>query len=92
MSNIDIQGIIDKVTKNTFKVIKQVYDYQRESNPKESKTWSEVGSRIIFPKYSKQRERKSKEKDRISEQELRFIFIEQLILYANKKISTYTIL
>lgn len=77
-----IKEIIDEVTEKTFKVIKQVYDYQRESNPKKSKMWSEVGSRIIFPKYSEHR--KSEEIDRISEQELRFVFVEQLILYANE--------
>ena len=34
--NSEIEKIkenIDEVTEKTFKVIKQVYDYQRESNP-----------------------------------------------------------
>lgn len=77
-----IKDVIDEVTKRTFNVIKNVYDYQRESNPKERKVLSEIGSRILFPKYSDHR--KSKDIDRISEQELRFIFVEQLILYANE--------
>ena len=89
MNNIDIQGIIDEVTKNTFKVIKQVYDYQRKSNPKESKTWSEVGSRIIFPKYSKNNKTK-KGKIRISEQDLRFIFVEQITKNTNLYCSVET--
>lgn len=72
-----IKGIIDEVTEKTFNIIKQVYDCQKESTPETRENITEVGSRILFPKYSEHRNN-SKERDRISEQELRFVFIEQL--------------
>ncbi len=63
------QEVIEKVIKNTFETIKKVYDAQKESKYKDNKG---VGSRIIFPVYADE-----KETIRISEQELRFIFVEQ---------------
>lgn len=75
MYKTDIEEIIDK----TFKVIKQVYNNQREACPGNE----QAGSRILFPKYSENR--KSNERDRISEQELRFIFVEQLNKHADEK-------
>lgn len=59
---------IEAIIERTFKIIKEVYDYQQEkfNGPK-----GIPGSRIIFPKYRK-------DETRISEQELKQIFIEQL--------------
>lgn len=58
---------IENVIEKTFKVIQEVYENQQEKDgPKGSSD-----SRILFPK-------KSKDETRISEQELRFIFVEQL--------------
>lgn len=74
--------IIEEITVRTFAVIKKVYDSQRETIAPVQKDLSKVGSRILFPKYSENR--KSNEKDRISEQELRFIFVEQLNKYADE--------
>ena len=79
----EIGKIIANVTEKTFNIIKQVYDYQKESTPEKRENITEAGSRILFPKYS-EGHRKSKGIDRISEQELRFVFVEQLILYAGK--------
>ena len=83
MNTTELQGIIESIIDETFKVIKNVYDFQKESNPENKKNLSEIGSRILFPKYSEHR--KSQEKDRISEQELRFIFVEQLNKCAQKQ-------
>lgn len=69
---------ISAIISRTFEVIQEVYDYQKETREgKEimqkhpSKTG---GCRILFPlKFYKE-----KDENRISEQELRFIFVEQL--------------
>lgn len=63
-----IENVIDR----TFEIIKNVYDNQQEKNGLKGES---SGSRIIFPM-------KRDGETRISEQELRFIFVEQL----NKKI------
>lgn len=60
---------LENVVKNTFEVLKKVYKTQKENTPQENNDGNE--SRIIFPK-------KRDETTRISEQELRFVFVEQL--------------
>ena len=74
MNQSELKTLIDKIIDNTFKVIKEVYVHQNENKP--NKKSSNVGSRILFPKYSSG-------DTRISEQELRFIFIEQFYAYIN---------
>ena len=85
--------VICEITKKTFEVIKRVYDHHNEyvdsqKKPKTTNdmTSSDVGSRIIFPQYHihKEEEEKRKDYNRISEQELRFIFVEQLNKYADQ--------
>lgn len=90
-----VNCVICEITKKTFEVIKKVYDHHNEyvdskKKPKTTKDMasSDVGSRIIFPRYyiHKKGGEKEKRKDynRISEQELRFIFVEQLNKYADQ--------
>lgn len=81
---MNYKEIIEKIIKDTFNVIKEVYEYQKESNKESNAVQSpqKIGSRIIFPKYSNRKD--SKREDRISEQELRFIFVEQLNRYASE--------
>ena len=69
---MDNKKHIEAVISKTFSVIKKVYELQKENQgkPKEASD-----SRIIFPQ-----KRKNKE-TRVSEQELRFIFVEQLNKY-----------
>ena len=68
---------VKEIINRTFDVIKKVYDTQKEENGN-NKEFCESGSRIIFPKYSEQyRDGET----RISEQELRFIFVEQFNKY-----------
>lgn len=63
---------IKNVIENTFKIIKKVYDNQQEKN---SMIGSHIGSRILFPCKNKGNNNKE---TRVSEQELRFVFVEQL--------------
>lgn len=62
---------IDAIIKDTFTVLKDVYDHQKEGCDKQP---SNHLSRLIFPKYSKK-------ETRLSEQELRFVFVEQFNQY-----------
>lgn len=70
MTNQEHQKHIENVIKNTFEIIQDVYNHQKEGN-KEGLGASSKRSRIIFPNSCKG-------ETRISEQELRFIFVEQL--------------
>lgn len=83
---MNYKEIIEKVIKDTFNVIKEVYEYQKESNKESNAVQSpqKIGSRIIFPKNgddNNETDRKNGDDNnktyRISEQELRFIFVEQ---------------
>lgn len=74
---------IDKIIANSFKVLEAVYKEQIEPKSDIAGTphLEHVGSRIIFPKYSKEyRDGET----RLSEQELRFIFVEQFNEYCRK--------
>lgn len=71
---------VKKIIAQTFEVIKKVYDTQKEEFGNSSE-FCESGSRIIFPKYSG---RYRNGETRISEQELRFIFVEQFNKYCKK--------
>lgn len=68
---------IEEIIKDTFDVIQKVYHTQREGDGNH-KDFCESQSRIIFPKYSG---RYRNGETRISEQELRFIFVEQFNKY-----------
>ena len=60
----------------TFKIIKNVYDYQQEIS---ERTKGDFGSHIIFPKKRQEEAIETKQDiTRVSEQELKQIFIEQL--------------
>lgn len=71
---------IEEIIKYTFDVIQKVYHTQREGDGNH-KDFCESQSRIIFPKYSG---RYRNGETRISEQELRFIFVEQFNKYCKK--------
>ena len=68
---MEVKEVINQITDRTFKILKSIYDNQKEGkdNPERDN-----GSRLIFPHYSTiYREGET----RISEQELRFLFVEQ---------------
>lgn len=79
MTNSNKQHVIN-IIDQTFEVIKKVYDTQKEDFGNSSEL-CKSGSRIIFPKYSG---RYRNGGTRISEQELRFIFVEQFNKYCEK--------
>lgn len=66
---------IESIILRTYEIIQSVYDNQKEAEGRKSEAPAPL-SRIIYPKY------RSRE-TRFSEQELRFVFVEQL----NKEIS-----
>lgn len=68
---------IESIIERTFNVIREIYDYQQE---KFGRPKGDSGSRIIFPQ---KRQTKGEYITRVSEQELKQIFIEQL----NKEIN-----
>lgn len=69
------QEHIESIISETFRVIQEVYDYQKETD--EGAGISSRQSRIIFPV-------KRDGEVRISEQELKFVFVEQLNLEIKK--------
>ena len=85
MSSDKIKDVINGIINDSFKVITNVYKYQKESKP-ENFIVPTGESFIIFPKKAEEyNENDGFDKDdtenvvtaRISEQELRFIFVEQ---------------
>lgn len=67
---------IEAIIKRTFEIVQKVYEYQQE---KFGRPIGIPGSRIIFPKYRKDEANETKQYiTRVSEQELKQIFIEQL--------------
>lgn len=62
---------IEEIVQKTFEAIQDAYNYQTENDPKLDNLNRQKLSRIVFPQ-------KRDETTRISEQELRFVFVEQL--------------
>lgn len=81
---LDSKEHIDKIIANSFKVLEAVYKEQFEPKSDIAGTphLEHVGSRLIFPKYSKTYRNAE---IRLSEQELRFIFVEQFNEYCREK-------
>jgi len=72
---MELRGHIEKIIKETFDVIDNIYKTNQESL--EGKFVCKE-SRLVFPKYRKN------ESIRLSEQELRFLFIERFNDYCSK--------
>jgi len=75
----EIKDRIVEVLDRTFRVLDKCYEHNDEKSGKANKQAS--GSRIIFPCYSKTYRNGER---RISEQELRFVFIEQFNQYCEE--------
>lgn len=76
---------VEAIIGDTFTVLKDVYNNHKEGK----KPWNYyVGSRIIFPQYGAHRDNDI----RISEQELRFVFVEQLNKYCLDKTNDWDVL
>ena len=75
----EIKDRIAEVLDRTFNVLDMCYTHNDEKSRKANKQAS--GSRLIFPCYSRTYR---KEERRISEQEMRFVFIEQFNQYCEE--------
>lgn len=76
---------IDVIIENTFNTISEVYRTQMENQ--KIGTYNNNSSRIIFP--LKRESKDKKEEFRISEQELRFVFVEEFNKYCSKNWNAY---
>lgn len=73
----EIIGRVVEILNRSFSVIDRCYEHNDESSLKDA-NFEIAGSRIIFPSYSRNYR---KAKRRFSEQELRFVFLEQFNEY-----------
>ena len=80
-----VKNHIDVIIKNTFNTISEVYRTQMENQ--KIGTCNNNSSRIIFP--LKRESKDKKEEFRISEQELRFVFVEEFNKYCSKNWDAY---
>lgn len=80
-----VKNHIDVIIKNTFNTISEVYRTQMENQ--KIGTYNNNSSRIIFP--LKRESKDKKEEFRISEQELRFVFVEEFNKYCSKNWDAY---
>ena len=78
METKNLKSSIDEIIKLAFERVQYAYDNNKETEPKEN---SEHKTRLVFPSYSNK-------KTRISEQELRFCFVEAFNEYVVKNEST----
>lgn len=76
-----VKNHINAIVENTFKTIIEVYRTQKEN--KKIGNNNNSSSRIIFP--LKRESKDKKEEFRISEQELRFVFVEEFNKYCSEK-------
>lgn len=70
MNTEETKQHIEAIIKNSFSILKEVFKCQQEKD-KGKKLMEKTGSRIIYPEYRDGT-------TRFSEQELRFVFVEQL--------------
>ncbi len=68
---------INCIIGNTFNVLKKVYSIQKEGQKSQFGDFKQSGSRLVFPHYRGN-------ETRISEQELRFVFVEQFNKYCKE--------
>lgn len=78
MTTEELRGHIETIIQNTFERLKYAYDYNQESKERTILQEEKNRSRLVFPSYSKSQ-------TRVSEQELRFSFIEAFNEYCEKK-------
>ena len=81
----EIKKAVSVIIKKTFEKLVDIYRYHKEGNYEE--TISGKKSRLIFPCYGDHRKnRKNRDNEvRVSEQELRFAFVESLYEYCSEE-------
>lgn len=79
----DIKSVIDEIVKLTFSRLQEVYDHRQESSLSNNQSYiGKTGcSRLVFPMYGKHRHNET----RVSEQELRFAFVETFNMVCDEK-------
>lgn len=70
----EIRNVVKEITNRTFNILRSVYLERKEDQDSNAK---DLGTRIIFPNYSDGG-------TRLSEQELRFVFVEQFNKYCKE--------
>ena len=80
MDNEEIKERIVEILDRTFKVIDACYQHNNEATAKANSSFA--GTRLIFPELRNK-------KSRISEQELRFAFIDQFIRYCQNPATSW---
>ena len=75
---------IDKIIKQTFKRLELAYNNHREGQIDKSINHKKGESRLVFPCYNNK-----KREIRISEQELRFVFVETFNEYCDEKLNWF---
>lgn len=78
METQELKKHIEEIIDLTFKKVQYSFDYQKE-NVKPSGSAQECLTRLVFPSYA------NEDKTRISEQELRFVFVEAFNEYCKEK-------
>ena len=77
MEDQNLKNAIDSILKETFKEIYNAYKWQKEKRDNSESAAGSSKSLIVFPKYKDTNDTNDKKyKTRVSEQELRFIFVE----------------
>ncbi len=80
MTKEELKKHINVIIEKTFETLEMVYNNREYKGPDEPKGFTKGGSRLVFPSYYK--EGKATE-TRISEQELRFAFVEAFNKYCD---------
>lgn len=80
METKDLKNAMDAIIKATFERLQWVYDHHKETPDNKILQTSGI-SRLTFPMYGPHRDNET----RISEQELRFAFVEEFNKYCDKK-------
>lgn len=82
METSNLKENVEIIIEQTLGLLKEVYNNNREDKAVKNDYSNKInlqGSRLVFPKYS------NKEEVRVSEQELRFAFVETFNHYCNEK-------
>ena len=80
MDKDELKKHIDEIIKKSFEILQKAYDYHKEPMPGNSGEWKKKTTRLVFPRYGKHRSYET----RISEQELRFCFVEAFNSYCDR--------
>ena len=79
MKTEDLKRSINNIIENTFELVQEAYKHNEAKPENIGGKWERTSTRLIFPKYGEPQGNKI----RISEQELRFAFVEAFNQYCN---------